>query len=415
MSTSAPSPFSAVDPDPNAILRLPEFRYLMAARVCQALGGISFATVIGYQLYQLTKDPLSLGLLGLVEAIPALSLSLFGGHIADRNDRRRIVLRAATVQIICILLLMVIALQAERTNVLAIYAVVFFLGIAFGFARPAASAFEQQVIPLGHAARGASWLSSVGSGAAIVGGPLAGLAIDQLGIPTTFAIIASLFALAAFSTAMIAPKPVPPPVEGETIWQSLRQGLSFVFHSQPLVGSMALDLFAVLFGGVIALLPVFANDILHVGATGLGILRTAPSVGVLLIMLLATRRPPTHHAGRNLLLCVAGFGISMIVFGLSHNFILSLIALFFSGVFDGVSMIIRDVIMRVLSPEHMRGRIASVGWVFIGASNELGALESGVAARLLGTGPSVFWGGCVTMLVVALVAWQAPKLRQLKL
>jgi MFS family permease len=199
------------------------------------------------------------------------------------------------------------------------------------------------------------------------------------------------------------------------MWQSLRAGVRFVVHSQPLVGSMALDLFAVLFGGAMALLPVFADDILKVGATGLGWLRTAPSLGVLLVMLWATRRPPTHNAGRNLLIVVALFGVSFIVFALSTNFWLSMLALFFTGMFDGVSMIIRGVIVRVMSPEAMRGRISAVTWMFIGASNEVGAFESGVAARLLGTAPSVFWGGVVTLLVVAVVAATMPELRKLKL
>ena len=191
--------------------------------------------------------------------------------------------------------------------------------------------------------------------------------------------------------------------------------MRYVFNQQVLVGSMALDLFAVLFGGAMALLPIFAEDILHVGAGGLGILRTAPALGAMLVMIVATRRPPTKRAGRNLLWCVAGFGVSMIVFGLSQNFILSLVALFFSGLFDGVSMIIREVIVRVFSPEEMRGRIASVSWIFIGASNELGAFESGVVARLIGAAPSVIAGGSVTLLVVALVAATLPKLRHLSL
>ncbi|MFN8490332.1 MAG: MFS transporter [Caldilineaceae bacterium] len=412
-SSSTVAPAQAVQKD---VLHLPDFQYLLAARLCNALGGMGFATVIGYQLYELTKDPLSLGWLGLIQAIPALSLSLLGGHIADRGNRKLIVLTTAGSEAICMLLLMLIAMNVQQFGgVLAIYAVVFLIGFASGFLRPSSSAFEQQVIPLEQAAKGSSWMSSIWQIGAITGGPLAGFSIDRLGIPTTYLIIAILMGSALIFIALIPSRPSPPPVEGETIGQSLREGVKFVFASQALVGSMALDLFAVLFGGAMAMLPIFATDILHVGATGLGIMRTAPSIGALLVMLMATRRPPTHQAGRNLLLCVAGFGISMIVFGLSRNFVLSLVALFFSGVFDGVSMIVRDVVMRVLSPEHMRGRIAAVSWVFIGASNELGALESGVAARLLGTAPSVFWGGCVTMLVVGTVALTLPKLRQLRL
>ncbi|MEZ4863266.1 MAG: MFS transporter [Caldilineaceae bacterium] len=400
----------------QAVFQAPGFRLLLWARIFNALGGAGFATVIGYQLYEITRDPLSLGWLGLVEAIPALSLALLGGYIADRYDRKRIVLMMAAVEVVCMVLLTGLAFDPLHYGLLSIYGVVFLLGTAFGFNRPATSAFEQQVIPIRHAARGASWLSSVWQTGAIFGGPLAGFAIDGLGIPWTYLLVALLLLLSAGCVFLIPPMPAPPPpAAGETIWQSLRQGIHYVFKSQPLAGSMALDLFAVLFGGAIALLPVFATDILHVGATGLGILRTAPSIGAMIVFVLATRQPPTDHAGRNLLICVAGFGVSMIVFGLSRNFVLSLVALFFSGLFDGVSMIIREVIMRVLSPEQMRGRIASVSWIFVGASNELGALESGVAARFLGTASSVLIGGCVTLLVVAAVASTMPQLRALSL
>jgi MFS family permease len=208
---------------------------------------------------------------------------------------------------------------------------------------------------------------------------------------------------------------LPAPFRGESLIQSLLGGVRYVARTPPLIGSMGLDLFAVFFGGAIALLPVFASDILHVGSVGLGVMRTAPSVGALLVMLVATRRPPGRHAGRSLLVCVAGFGVSMIVFGLSTVFVVSLLALFVSGVTDGVSMIIRNTILRVLSPESIRGRVASVNWVFIGASNELGAFESGVAAKLFGTVPSVVAGGLLTLGIVGLVAVGVPTLRRFDL
>lgn len=420
--TIAPAPESpTTQPAPNTplperdILQLPEFRFLLAERLASALAGVGFATLIGYQLYKLTGDPLALGWLGLIEAIPALSLSLIGGYLADRIDRKSVVLTTVSINILCMLTLMFFALSPERFGLLAIYSVVFVIGFAIGFYRPAASAFEQQVIPANQAARGVSLISSVWMIGGIAGGPIAGFSIDWLGIPTTYLLIAILMTIAALCFTQIPSKPVPPPTVGETIWQSLTQGVRYVFRNQVLVGSMALDLFAVLFGGAMALLPIFAEDILHVGASGLGILRTAPAIGALLVMAIATRRPPTKHAGRNLLWCVGGFGVSMIVFGLSQNFLLSMVALFFSGVFDGVSMIIREVIVRVFSPEQMRGRIASVSWIFIGASNELGAFESGVVAKLLGTAPSVIAGGSVTLLVVAAVAATLPQLRHLKM
>lgn len=417
MTTGSPTipPAPPARPAERDVLQLPEFRFLLAERLVAALAGTGFATLIGYQLYQMTKDPLSLGWLGLIEAIPAISLSLIGGYLADRVDRKSVVLTTVSINILCMLTLMFFALNPERFGLFAIYSTIFVIGFSIGFYRPAASAFEQQVIPINQAARGVSLTSTVWLIGGMAGGPIAGFAIDWIGIPATYLMIAIFMTISALCFTQISRKPVPPPVPGESIWQSLTQGVRYVFNQQVLVGSMALDLFAVLFGGAMALLPIFAEDILHVGAGGLGILRTAPALGAMLVMIVATRRPPTKRAGRNLLWCVAGFGVSMIVFGLSQNFILSLVALFFSGLFDGVSMIIREVIVRVFSPEEMRGRIASVSWIFIGASNELGAFESGVVARLIGAAPSVIAGGSVTLLVVALVAATLPKLRHLSL
>jgi MFS family permease len=393
---------------------LPEFRALLGSRLAGALGRSMLATVIGYQVFTLTRDPLALGWLGLAEAVPALSLALFGGHFADRHDRRRIVLITGIASVVCMLLLMALSINTESLTLIALLAVVFIAGIAGGFSSPAMSAFEMQVIPLEHAATGASWQSSVGQAGSLLGPAIGGFAYALFGPANTYLAIAILSAISVVCIWLIAPKPLPPFHEEESMRESLSKGVRFVFKNQYLVGSMALDLFAVLFGGAMAMLPIFAEEILKVGPVGLGFLRTAPSVGALGVMLIATRRPPTQNAGRNLFVCVAGFGVSMIVFALSQNFWLSMVALFFSGVTDGISMIIRSVIVRVMSPENMRGRVAAVSMVFIGASNEIGALESGMAARLLGVVPSVFWGGVLTLVLVSVTAFAAPKLRRLK-
>jgi MFS family permease len=404
----------AIRPDPYVSLKIPELRYLMVSRAFATFAGRSLAVVIGYQIYQLTKDPLALGILGLVEVIPALSLALFGGHIADRNDRRAIILVTDAVSILCALLFAFLS-RPEGTSLWGLYGVVFIAGIARGFADPAFSAFEGQVIPRELMVNASSWLSSVGQACAIIGPALGGFAYAYLGARGTYLLIALFFTLAWTSIFLIRRKPVPPATQGEPILRSISLGVKYVFQNQVIVGSMALDLFAVLFGGAIALLPVFASDILKVGPQGLGFLLAAPSVGALLVMLWSTRHPPTKRAGSTLLLAVAGFGISIIVFALSKNFFLSLVALAFTGVFDGISMVIRGAILRLRSPEHLRGRIASVSWMFIGSSNEIGALESGVAARLLGTIPTVWIGGVVTLLVVAVTAYFAPELRRLDL
>ena len=396
----------------SPLLAMREFRALLGARSTNALATSALATVVAFQTYDLTRDPLSLGWLGLVEAIPALSLVLFGGHLADRRDRRGIVLVASAIVTASALALAILS-AGGGAPLLGILAVIFATGIASGFERPALTALEAQVVPRDEAARGISILSSVSQGGAILGPAVGGIAIAVVGIATTYVGIAILLAVSTVCLSLISRKPIPERIEGEPILQSLLGGIRYVARTPALVGSMALDLFAVFFGGAIALLPIFATDILHVGPVGLGVLRTAPSVGALLVMLIATRRPPSRHAGRTLLLAVTGFGLSMIVFGASTIFAVSLAALFFAGITDGLSMIIRNTILRVLSPERIRGRVASVNWVFIGASNELGAFESGVAARLFGTVPSVVGGGILTLAVVGLTAWLVPSLRSL--
>lgn len=399
----------------KAVLRLPEFRYLLIGNGFATLAGRALAVAIGYQVYRLTHKPLALGLLGLVEALPALSLALFGGHVADRTDRRRIVLITQSISILCALAFALLSMQGHKTALIGLYLIIFLAGIARGFADPASTAFEAQVIPREVYVYASSWSSSVWQTCAIVGPALGGFAYDLLGARNTYLLIAALYSLSLFSISRIAPKPVPVPEASESIWQSIAVGVKYVLHNQVIVGSMALDLFAVLFGGAIAMLPIFASDILNVGAKGLGFLNAAPSIGALLVALWSTHRPPIRHAGRNLIFSVAGFGLSIIAFALSRNFFLSMFALFLTGVFDGVSMVIRRSILRLMSPENMRGRIASVSWIFIGASNEIGAFESGVAATLLGTVRSIWLGGIVTLIVVAITAAAAPKLRALNL
>ncbi len=404
---------AATTPSPTRrLLALPEFRALLAARVTNSLGMSALVTVVAFQVYDITRDPLALGWLGLVEAIPALSLALFGGHLADRRDRRSIVVVASTIVTACAVALALLSATGAAA-LLAILGVIFVTGVASGFERPAQTALEAQVVPRAEAARGISFLSSVSLGGSIAGPAIGGIAIAIVGLAPTYAGIAILLATSTVALALIGRKPIPERIEGEPILASLLGGIRYVARTPVMVGSMALDLFAVFFGGAIALLPVFASDILFVGPVGLGVLRTAPSIGALLVMVYATRRPPGRRAGRTLLIAVAGFGVSMIVFGASTIFALSLIALVFAGITDGISMIIRNTILRVMSPDRIRGRVASVNWVFIGASNELGAFESGVAARLFGTVPSVIGGGVLTLAVVATVTLLVPGLRTL--
>jgi MFS family permease len=396
------------------LLRQHDFRALLGARLTNALAFSALATVVGFQVYDITRDPLALGWLGLVEAIPALALVLFGGHFADRHDRRMIILLTSILATACAVALALLS-RDPALSLGPILGVIFVTGVASGFERPALSAFEAQVIPREQAVQGVSYQASVSETGYILGPALGGIAIAFVGVAVTYALIATLLAVSTVFLFVIPRKPMPEPVAGESVVESLLGGIRYVSRTPALIGSMALDLFAVFFGGAIALLPIFAADILHVGPIGLGVMRTAPSLGALGIMLIATRRPPSRHAGRTLLICVAGFGVSMIVFGLSTTFALSLFALFMSGVTDGLSVIIRSTILRVLSPERIRGRVASVNWIFIGASNELGAFESGFAARLFGTVPTVVAGGILTLGVVGAVALLVPSLRSLDL
>ncbi len=388
---------------------------MLLATVCSTLAGRAVALTVAYQLYQLTRHPLTLGLLGLVEAIPALSLALLGGVVADRNDRRRILLVTTGVEVACAALFFLYAPHAPRWGAWPLLALVFALGTARGFSEPALPALEAQVVPRELLLRASAWQSSAWQAAAIIGPALGGGLYAATGAGGAYAFAAVLYALALGCLAWVRPKPRPAWTPGEPVWQSVKAGLAFVLQRQVLVGSMALDLFSVLFGGAVALLPVFAADILRVGPQGLGVLVAAPSIGALGVMLYATRRPPGRGAGRTLLLAVAGFGVCMVVFGLSRNFFLSVAALVLAGLFDGISMVIRKATLRLKAPDHMRGRVSAVSSMFIGASNELGALESGLAASWLGTARSVWVGGIVTLLVVAVTAYLAPELRGMDL
>jgi MFS family permease len=401
--------------DPYAALRVGDIRLMLLASGLTGLASRALTVVVGYQVYSLTKSALAIGLLGLIEAIPAISLSLYGGYVADRSDRRRIILSARVVSGFCAIAFSMNALQGTGASLIALYGVVFVAGIARGFHDPAAIAFEAQVVPQHLTLNASSWFSAVWQGTALLGPAMGGIAYDLAGPSATYGGMAVLHAGSVLAIACIARKPTPPSRPGESITTSIALGVRFVFRNQILVGSMALDLFAVLFGGVVALIPVFADQILKIGATGVGILNAAPAAGGILIMLWSTRHPPIRHAGRNLILCVAGFGVSVIVFALSTNFYLSMAALFMSGIFDGISVVIRRAILRLHSPEHMRGRVAAVNMIFISASNELGTFQSGMAAAAFGTVRYVWLGGILTIMIATGAGIFAPKLRRLHL
>ena len=413
MTTQEPR-LSQIPSDVLAALRIPDVRFFIASVGLFSLANRALLVVIGFQIYQMTKSPLALGWLGLVEAIPAISLVLVGGYVADHYNRRKILIITRAASFLCAVALALLSSQTHALSLLGLYAVIFCAGIARAFADPAGSAFEAQVVPKQLTVNGASWIGSVWISASIIGPAIIGFVFAARGAVGSYILISFWFFLAWASMLFIAHKPQPKPEIKETLVKSITIGWKFVFGNQVLLGAMALDLFAVLFGGAIALLPIYAQDIFHVGPKGLGFLNAAPSIGALMVMLIATRHPPIAHAGRNLLWTVTGFGISMLIFAFSKNFWLSMFALTSSGIFDGVSMVIRRSMVRLLSPDHMRGRISSVSWIFICASNELGAFESGMVAAWIGTVPCVAAGGFVTLLVVGVTACLAPQLRRLR-
>ena len=408
--------------DTFASLRIPEFRYFVMNSFLITVTLLIQEVTLGYELYKLTHDPLMLGLVGLAEAIPFICLSLFGGHLADRRDKKSILQWSLLVILLGSVILYlafqpsVVAGLSRTAQLSTIYGVLILIGTAKGFYSPASSSLKPFLVPRELYTNSATWYSSFWQAGAIIGPGVAGFLYSWVGFDNTLILVIALLAVCFVLISLIGRKPMP--VSNEPMLgfrESLKEGFRFVFKTQIVLYAISLDLFSVLFGGVVAILPVFAEDILKVGAEGLGFLRAAPSVGALLTMAYMTRHPPTQNAWRNMLLAVTGFGIATIVFSLSTNFYLSLIMLGLTGAFDSVSVIIRQTILQIFPPDHMRGRVAAVNGIFVSSSNEIGAFESGLLARLLGTIPSVALGGVVTLFVVGYIYTKSKALFSVRL
>jgi MFS family permease len=406
--------------DPYLALRKPEFRYYLAMRFCITLAVQIESVVVGWQIYQITKDPLSLGLIGLVEAIPAMTVTLYAGHLVDISNRRKIILITYIGAFLSAIALTFSTFDTYQNFIksvgiaqtVPIYAALFITGLSRGFLAPANFAFMSQIVSKEAMSSAVNWNSSNWQVATIGGPALAGLLYGFFGVQIAYSIQTILVLLAIIFCLLIASKPVLPKSDRLPVLQSLREGIQFVFANQLIISAITLDLFAVLFGGAVALLPIFAAT-MNVGAEGLGFLRSAPAVGSVLMMFLIAYKPIKKRAGRILLWSVAGFGLCMIGFALSTHFWLSMFILGLSGAFDSVSVIIRSTLLQTLTPENMKGRVSAVNSIFIGSSNEIGAFESGVAAKFMQVIPSVIFGGCMTLLVVGITAWKAKKLRRL--
>lgn len=405
--------------DAYAVLKVRDFRLFISFRFFMTIAIQMQSIVVGWQVYQLTKDPLSLGLIGLAEAIPFIAVALFAGHVADRYNRKKIILWFDLVFLLgtCGLLLFTYFSSGmiRTIGILPIYIVVAISGIARAFIYPSTIAIMAQMVPRELYANSSTWNSTTWHIAAITGPAIGGLVYGFFGVKIAYLSVIS-FMLVSILLLSIVKKYITPPVEeSESLFQRLSSGIKFVFKNQILFGTMSLDMFAVLFGGAVAMLPIFAAEVLNVGPQGLGLLRSAPMAGAVIMSLIIAHRPPMAKAGRYLLIGVAGFGLSIILFALSKNFYLSMGLLMLSGMFDNISVIIRATTMQLITPDEMRGRVASVNSIFIGSSNEIGSFESGVAAKLMGLIPSVIFGGGMTLLIVAITAKWAPKLRRLNL
>ena len=402
---------------PSSLLKLPEFRAFLFANTIERFSASGMTVLLGFQVYELTRNPLDLGLLGLMEAVPGIGLVLFGGHFADVLSRRRmLIVTIGMLAFLSGLLSLLSGLKIEGLHYF-VYLVGFFSAGVRAFQSPAATGLEAQVLPQGRVMEGVPIIATCARTADVIGPVGSGFFWAYYGGSLTYALLMGLFLMSTLTIHFgISEKVYARSLNaGIGIFKRIREGIRYVFSNEILVGSMGLDLFAVFFGGATALLPLYASDILHVGAEGFGLLRSATAAGALTAAVIATRFMPSKHAGVILHAVIAIFGVSMIVFGLSTIFWLSLLALFVSGLCDGISMVIRHAIMRLASPEEMRGRIAAVRSVFVGSSNELGALESGMAAHYLGSVMTVWGGGVITIAVVAFIALRSPHLRTLNL
>jgi MFS family permease len=408
---------SAAKPDAYAAFRVPAYRAFWLYRLFGSSAIQIQSVAVGWQIYELTHDPLKLGLIGLAEAIPALGVALFAGHIADVMSRRAILRISNGLFLLATAALAIISLHSLHDfltgHLWLIYAVIFLTGLCRGFLSPAHFGLLGQLVPPELYGNASIWNANVWQAACIGGPAAAGFLYGYGGPAITYGLATAMLFLGWLCLLVMKAPPSRAARAAQSVVASIHEGLRFVFRNQVILGAMSLDLFAVLFGGAVALLPIHAGEILHIGPLGLGLLRAAPALGSTIVGVYLSYRPITRRAGSALFWNVVGFGVSMILFGLSTNFFLSLIFLVLSGGFDAVSVFVRWTMFQIVTPDHMKGRVAAVSSIFVGSSNEIGEFESGVAAKLLGTVASVVFGGCMTLVVAATIAWRAPQLRRL--
>ena len=406
--------------DPLAAMRIAEYRNLMLGRFLFIMGLRMMGTLVGWWVYELTNEPFAIGLIGLSEVIPAVSLSLYAGHIIDISEKRKLLLRGVSLYLFCACLLLFLSTRftasflSNHWITFCIYIIIFFTGIFRSFTGPSFGTMVASIVPKELLQNATTWNQGIWLSASVIGHASVGFFIAGFGNTASLGIIVSLVTIGLLFMWRIKPKP-PLNIQGEKkTLDSVKEGIRFVFKTKEVLGALSLDLFAVLFGGAVAMIPVFAKDILKVGAVGFGWLNAASDIGSILVIVILTIAPLRKKQGRKLFFAVGSFGICILVFALSRSFWLSFGALLLSGIVDGISVVIRGTILQLKTPDHMRGRVMSVNSMFINSSNELGQFESGVAAKLLGVVPSVVFGGCMTIFVVATTWFKAPSLRKME-
>ncbi len=406
--------------DPIAALRIKEFKHLMIGRFLFIMGLRMMGTLVGWWIYELTNDPFAIGLIGLAEVIPAVSLSLYSGHIIDISEKRKLLLRGVVAYLLCAVVLTALSTRysyqqlSENSIAFCIYVVIFFTGIFRSFTGPSFGTMIGSIIPKELLENATTWNQGIWLSASVIGHALVGFLIVGLGKTGALLIICILVITGlAFLFQLKSKPPLNAKGEKKTL-ESVKEGLRFVFSTKEVLGALSLDLFAVLFGGAVAMIPVFAKDILKTGPIGFGWLNAAADIGSILVVIGLTLFPLKKQQGKKLLFAVAGFGICIILFGISQWYWLSFTVLLLSGLLDGISMVIRGTILQLKTPDHMRGRVMSVNSMFINSSNELGQFESGVASKLMGVVPSVVFGGSMTLLVVVITWLKAPSLRKME-
>ncbi len=390
----------------------PQFLRFLLSRICITTALQIQSVIIGWQVFELTNDPLYLGYIGLAEALPSISVALLAGYVTDHYNKKTVATISQLIVLFSVSWLIIFTHLDIQTQVklYGLFFSMFLNGLGRGFFSPSMSSIFGQIVPKHHYVKAATWNTGAWQVASIVGPILAGLFFNSIGVLRTywvefFLVLISIVSLSSMKGEFINHHPLK-----LNIKDSIQEGLEFVFKNPIILGAMSLDLFAVLFGGAVALLPIFAKDILMVGPEGLGWLRAAPSIGSAVMILVMLFLPPIKKAGKILLSVVFGFGLCMILFALSKNYYLSLLILGFSGAFDNVSVVIRNLLVQTLVPSHMKGRVSAVNSIFIGSSNEIGAFESGLAAKLMGTVPSVVFGGGMTLLVSLITRWKVKDL-----